>query len=98
MSSRYDPNDVYTYTRADGTLITVNGRRRMLVSTSNDFAIIVSTSRIDNASYAVYGDSTEYWAVTDQDLGLDPFNTINDDNIGTSLQFPTLAEINEYES
>ena len=97
MGSRFNSTNVYTYTRADGVLITVNGRRRMLVTTSNNFWTVTGSDRIDSVAYATYADPTDYWAITDQDLGLDPFQTLDDSVVGTSILLPDITEINEYE-
>jgi hypothetical protein len=98
MGSRFNNNLIYSYTRADGTIITVNGRRRMLATSSNNFKTVTVPDRIDNIAYSSYGDSTNYWAITDQLRTLDPFLAVTDDNVGTSLLIPLLSEINDYES
>lgn len=89
--SRFFNIPTYVVKRADGKFIKVFERRPAVVVTSITAAISTGTNRLDILSYDTYKDATKFWAISDANISLNPFDILKES--GTSVSIPSIGDV-----
>jgi hypothetical protein len=92
--SRYAHVPVYKVKRADGITITVYDRRFPIKPAKTISVALTNTNRIDLMGYDNYQDCGKYWAISDCNVALSPFDLLT--NRSNTVIVPSPNDVKSY--